>query len=927
VLKGELGRGGFATVHLAREEGARRDVALKSAGDRIPSAAELTRFLEEAYVTAQLQHPGVVPIYRIDRDADGRDYYTMRPIEGRTLESVLDELRAGEEETLKDFPLRRLVRVLHSVCQTVRFAHDRGVIHRDLKPSNIVVGEYGEVLVIDWGLAKVIGAPEAEPDKRLDEDAELKSSVWARYQREVESLRHGEDSSLLLTMDGTISGTPLYMSPEQARGLTGEIDRRSDVWALGVMLYEICTLKWPFEGESFEELVGRITAAEPPDPLTANPRRRVPPELAEIALKCLEADKSERCQSVADLAQDIENWLEGIAPWRLVADIDFSAMPDGEPEGWTALVGTWRVENACLTYPRSGDTVILWDVPTPGDVRVEVEAMVIEDEPGEISPVLSAPPSGTADRYYAGYCFQFGGDGNTRSKLAKDGADMVVADVTYSPGRWHLVAAERVGDLLRLAVDGDEVLAYRDYAPLSGDRVGLYTHATGLRVRHFRVFSQGVPVTVSCLAVPNSYYNKGMVEEARKEYLRIAESHPGREEGLEALFLVGKCCLDLARGKDLQEHDKLLVEAGACFERVESSFLAPLGCLGKSLILEARGELEAEADELARAFRDYPGYDTLHVLGERLWYRAAAFKAQLMFDRIGFFLRPAVRHHFSPVLSGGVAQVVAMGLDPEGSRRLLGEMVEQSPSGPDHCAWAVEFIAERFLHERRWDEAIETFRKLLETYPRQERQCREAHLRTADAERYRGGLAASQEIYDRLLAEHHGKWSATRELTGMIQNCILQGDFARALELCDRVLADFSQVVLECGRVLVAKGAIHLLRGNRPAARDAFGESLEILGRSAERSLHGDLFPRAVRAALRPEDTDNLRWVTERSGMRRIYEFALAVAAFSRGDEESAAGHLRRCWEGEDWSMEIWRTRPLAWTILKAWGRLPEEGK
>jgi len=183
-VKGEIGHGGMGTVYLARETSATRDVALKvlaAERDRDDPRRRM-RFLEEAHVTAQLQHPGIVPVYRIGEGAEGRPYYTMRPIEGRTLRAVLDDHRRDEPATRDRFGLRRRVQVFQSVCQAVRFAHDRGVIHRDLKPSNVVVGDYGEVLVIDWGLAKAVSsktdeAAGGEVGKRPPD-----ADVWKLYE-------------------------------------------------------------------------------------------------------------------------------------------------------------------------------------------------------------------------------------------------------------------------------------------------------------------------------------------------------------------------------------------------------------------------------------------------------------------------------------------------------------------------------------------------------------------------------------------------------------------------------------------------------------------------------------------------------------------------------------------------------------------------
>ncbi|HUW57284.1 MAG TPA: protein kinase, partial [Planctomycetota bacterium] len=547
-VKGEIGHGGMGTVFLAREKSASRDVALKvlAAGRDPDDQRGRTRFLEEAQVTAQLQHPGIVPVYRIGEGARGRPYYTMRPIEGRTLRAVLDDLRKDDPAARDRFGLRRLVQVFQFVCQAVRFAHDRGVIHRDLKPSNVVVGDYGEVLVIDWGLAKAVssktdGSADAEAAKQPSD-----ADVWKLYERRVVSLREDDVVTLQATVAGAVMGTPAYMPPEQIRGDVGELDARSDIWSLGVVLYELCTLRLPFEGKDLAELTTQITKTDPPDPITANPQRRVPPELRDVILRCLKRDRTERYASLAELLTDIEHWLEGVAPWRLVKDVDFSEMPDGEPEGWTCIRGRWRVARGVLASEDERDNVLLLDEDVPGDVRVEVEARVIEGSEGEITLALCVPPQTVSGRWQEGYSMQFGAHSNSTATLQKKSIAVAGVRARYTPGRWHAVVVEKTGNLLRLRVDGGETLRWLDPEPLSGPWVGLYGCGSGLRVRRYRVLSRGLPVTVSCLAVPDAFYEKGMVQDAKVAYLEISENHGVRDEGLHALFRAGKCDLRLA---------------------------------------------------------------------------------------------------------------------------------------------------------------------------------------------------------------------------------------------------------------------------------------------------------------------------------------------------------------------------------------------
>lgn len=233
----EVARGGMGAIKLADDVALRRQVAIKSmlVDDATPD--ELARFIEEAQITGQLDHPGIVPIHELGVDASGQPFYSMKFVRGRDLQTILDGLRKGNREIAEEFTLHRLLNILNRVCDAVAFAHARGVIHRDLKPANIRIGEFGEVMVMDWGLAKIFGKDETRPDVKG---------------RRVESIREDETAGDLRTIAGSVMGSPAYMAPEQASGATHELDEGADIYALGAILYEILTLRPPIEMNSGE---------------------------------------------------------------------------------------------------------------------------------------------------------------------------------------------------------------------------------------------------------------------------------------------------------------------------------------------------------------------------------------------------------------------------------------------------------------------------------------------------------------------------------------------------------------------------------------------------------------------------------------------------------------------------------------------------
>ncbi|MDF1659074.1 MAG: protein kinase, partial [Verrucomicrobiales bacterium] len=275
----------------------------------------------EAAVLGKLEHPNIVPIHDLGRDAAGDLYYTMKLVKGRTLQDILNDLRKEDPEALAHYTLERLLTIFRKICDALAFAHAENIIHRDLKPENIMVGEFGEVLVMDWGLSKI-----------LDGSAELVSTASLDPNRDA-------SASVSATLEGSVMGTPQYMSPEQAAGEIGEMDSRSDIYSLGGLLYAILTLRPPVEGTDVYDVLEKVQAgdvtpittfattsksgearakgevldAKKIQPLPHISGGRVPPALSAVAMKALSLEKTARYQEVASFSEDIEKWQGGFA--------------------------------------------------------------------------------------------------------------------------------------------------------------------------------------------------------------------------------------------------------------------------------------------------------------------------------------------------------------------------------------------------------------------------------------------------------------------------------------------------------------------------------------------------------------------------------------------------------------------------------------
>ncbi len=290
-LLGEIGRGGMGRVLEARDPDLRRTVAVKVVIDPAAvSDAQLSRFVAEAQVTSQLQHPGIVPVYEMGVTTDGQIYFVMKRIEGRSMRQLLEDIELGEADDATAWSQHKLLTAFVQICNAVAYAHSLGVVHRDLKPSNIMFGRFGEVLVLDWGLARLLGSgPEELQTDRVERVA------------------------LARTLDGVAIGTAGYMSPEQARGDVDLLDPRSDVFALGAVLYELLTSRRAYPGASVIEVMMATVRGAPLEPSEVAPDRSIHPEIEEVCMTALSPNPAHRYADAAEMGEAVEAYLEGRA--------------------------------------------------------------------------------------------------------------------------------------------------------------------------------------------------------------------------------------------------------------------------------------------------------------------------------------------------------------------------------------------------------------------------------------------------------------------------------------------------------------------------------------------------------------------------------------------------------------------------------------
>ncbi|MHC4548088.1 MAG: SUMF1/EgtB/PvdO family nonheme iron enzyme [Planctomycetota bacterium] len=287
TLGAPIGKGGMGEVVLATDRDLRRQVAMKLLRkDAGGGRDQLLQFVAEAQATSQLEHPGIPPVHDIGTTGDGRPWFTMKLVRGRTFREIFHDLRLGRKEVEREYTLHRLVSILERICEALHFAHERGVLHRDIKPDNVMLGDYGEVHVMDWGLAKVGGETGAIDTARVESGLE--------------------------TQYGALKGTLPYMSPEQMLGETDLLDPRTDIYALGCLLYEALTLHPAFD-PSDPALLTKKLAEEVPDVAERSSDRLVPEALAEICRKAMAKEREKRFNNANELREALRRWLDGRA--------------------------------------------------------------------------------------------------------------------------------------------------------------------------------------------------------------------------------------------------------------------------------------------------------------------------------------------------------------------------------------------------------------------------------------------------------------------------------------------------------------------------------------------------------------------------------------------------------------------------------------
>ena len=615
-----LGKGGMGEVFYAFEPTCGRYVALKQVREDLKGKKHLyTRFLREARITSQLTHPSIIPIYAIHHEGDHL-YYTMPFVAGDTLKTILRDTlrseRAGHLSERSGGAISRLAGTFLKVCQAVAFAHARGVIHRDIKPENIMIGDYGEVIILDWGLAKIIAEPKLGGTAKADE------------------------GDTALTRIGKIVGTVNYMSPERALGHPCTV--QADIYSLGVILYQILTLHLPFRRGPLKEFRQSMRHEEFVSPSEISPYREVPDVLARIAKRCLDPKPSARYQSVDAIIADIEGYLEGRSEWY----------PQGElnpkvSEGWKFQEHVLLAEQVAITRGTAFADWVQLMISRQSfgqNIRVDSTIKIAPDGHG-IGLIVAIPETQQRTNIFDGVCVWLSADASSPSQLLRGGVEVLAAPgLVLEKDREYAVSVKRIDNSVHVYVDGVEQLTYVSQQPLYGTHVGVMARDDHYQIPSMKIFSGSDLLVVSCLAIPDAFLAAGDYERALVEYRRVAYAFATHAEGREAQFRAGITLLEQAKHtkekkKSTALYDKALEE----MSRLHDGPAAPLAYLGKALVYRALANHPDEVRCYELALRRYKTHPLLPLVSEHLVYRMHEAARQSRFTAYSLSLL-AIRH-------------------------------------------------------------------------------------------------------------------------------------------------------------------------------------------------------------------------------------------------------------------------------------------
>jgi len=622
-----IATGGMGEVFLAYDPICKRNVALKRIKEEYKDNQTIkARFLKEAKIAGQLTHPNIIPIYSISYNPL---YYTMTYVEGETLKQILNRLKENENESSNP-SIAQCIRYFFNVCEAIAYTHSKKILHRDLKPDNIMIGKYGEVLILDWGIACF-----------LDE-------VKQENLHELDTFNEKAD----LTRPGKLAGTICYMAPERATGSCASI--LTDIYALGALLYQILTLFAPFKRHNMAEFKKLAPIEKPLEPIEKAPFRDIPLQLNEITKKCLSFDPKDRYQNVDELIADLKNYLEGKPDWILKAKLNISNHADWQFQENIFLAKYLAIDQTA--EETEWVSVMYSKKRFSENIKLETD-LTLKSKSMGIGFLLCVPEDTERKSIEESYCIWIN---HHKIKLLKSNLLLKKINHNITMNDSVHVKIEKADNIISCYLNDQLILSHISHLPLLGQHVGIAYKDDKFTISEITIYSNTYNALVSCLAIPDAFFAKKRYDKALAEYREIASSFGGRTEGRQALFRAGLTLISKANGKKT-----ILYEALDEFAKLHNTQSEPLEYLGKALTYSALKDSEEELKCLELAARKFSKHPLFPIVEEHIIYRMheSALNNREITYRLALIaltqLKDTIKNHDVSVLTSSIRQNLA----------------------------------------------------------------------------------------------------------------------------------------------------------------------------------------------------------------------------------------------------------------------------
>jgi eukaryotic-like serine/threonine-protein kinase len=584
--------GGMGEISLAFDPVCNRTIAIKRIKKSLKdNTLIIKRFLNEAKIASSLTHPSILPIYSISTE-NNLIFYTMPYIEGETLKEILKKTKEQEKNN-QDLhqiggSIPELIRIFLSICEAIAYSHHKEIIHRDLKPDNVIIGKYGEVYILDWGIAKYIN----------QHDFDDKNFIPITNN---------------LTRPGKLAGTLSHIAPELSIG--EKASYQSDIYALGIILYQMLTLSLPFNRKDLISFKKTALKERLIDPLDKAPYREIPHELADITKKCLHIDRNKRYQSAEELINDIKDYIEGKPQWSMISTLDINKKKDWSfNENILVAKHTAIIRNIDIAH---WVNAMVSSNNFSGNIKIEASIQLNKNSKG-FGFLLSIPDI-KKNIIENGYCIWIGAHKEGFLKFYHKNIPIIEKpEVFFETNKIYKIKIEKTNNKITLFINNKYIFSYEALIPLPTEYIGVIYQDTDFDISGINIFSGSSNLQINCLTLPDTFLSKKDFKTALLEYRRIGKSFPGREEGREALFRAGITLLEQAKNT---KNQPLLYKALNEFEFLSKTPGAPLEYLGKALTYQQLNEFEEEAKCLELAIRKFKNHPLYFKIKEHLLYR------------------------------------------------------------------------------------------------------------------------------------------------------------------------------------------------------------------------------------------------------------------------------------------------------------------